>query len=99
MYCLCTGYCLGIEYCLGTEFGTGYCLGTGFANCSYPHITLNILELTELILLFSIVRNEISVSSVKSQVTSLLDCSLRVFSECHGHCHSLYWSGHVSSSI
>ena len=36
-----------------------------------------------LILLFSIVRNVISVSSVKSQVTSILDCSLRVFSKCH----------------
>ena len=35
-----------------------------------------------LILLFPIVRNVISVSSVKSQVTSLEDCSLSVFSKC-----------------
>ena len=39
-----------------------------------------------LILLFSIVRNEISVTSVKFQVTGLLDCSLRVFSKCLYHC-------------
>ena len=42
-----------------------------------------------LILLFSIVRNEISVSSVKSQITSLLDCSLRVFSKCLCLCHCI----------
>ena len=28
----------------------------------------------------------VSVSSVKSQVTSLKDCSLRVFSKCHANC-------------
>ena len=39
-----------------------------------------------LILLFSIVRNVISVSSVKSQVTSVLDWSLRVVSKCHCLC-------------
>ena len=36
--------------------------------------------------MFSIVRNVISVSSVKSQVRSLLSHSLRVFSECHCLC-------------
>ena len=41
----------------------------------------------------NIVRHVISVSSLKSQVTSLLDCSLRVLSKCHVHCHSLFLSG------
>ena len=52
-------------------------------------------------LLFSIVRNVISVS----KVTSLEDRSFRVFSKCIRHCLCLclclclfYWSGHVSSS-
>ena len=46
-------------------------------------------------LLFSIVRNVISVS----QVTSLLDWSLRVFSNFNCHCHCLFWKCHDSSSV
>ena len=57
-----------------------------------------------LILLFSIVRNVISVSSVKSQVTHI--CSLRVFSKClcqclclcHCICLCQFVFGHVMSS-
>ena len=66
----------------------------------YSRVTMQML-----ILLFSIVRNEISVSSVKSQVTSLQG-SLRVFSKCICHCLCLclcicLWLcdfGHVLSS-
>ena len=46
-------------------------------------------------LLFSIVINVIIVF----KVTSLSDWSLRVFSNYHCHCHCLFWSCHVSSSV